>query len=59
VISVSKIITDRLKFISGLENVFFHPNTRKVFKERSQLHKIMADNTWFFGESFTLSVNDK
>jgi hypothetical protein len=19
----------------------------------------MADNTWFFGESFTLSVNDK
>ncbi|EJD8005084.1 type I restriction enzyme HsdR N-terminal domain-containing protein, partial [Salmonella enterica] len=49
----------RLKFISGLENVLFHPNTRKVFKERSQLHKIMADNTWFFGESFTLSVNDK
>lgn len=59
VISVSKIITDRLKFISGLENVLFHQNTRKVFKERSQLHKIMADNTWFFGESFTLSVNDK
>lgn len=59
VISVSKIITDRLKFISGLENVLFHPNTRKVFKERSQLHKIMADNTWFFGESFTLSVSDK
>ncbi|MFP8757742.1 ATP-binding protein [Klebsiella grimontii] len=59
VISVSKIITDRLKFISGLENVLFHPDTKKVFKERSQLHKIMADNTWFFGESFTLSVSDK
>lgn len=59
VISVSKVITDRLKFISGLENVLFNPNTRKIFKERSQLHKIMADNTWFFGESFTLSVSDK
>ncbi|EKK1838482.1 ATP-binding protein [Klebsiella variicola] len=59
VIGVSKIISDRLKFISGLENVLFNKNTRKIFKERSQLHKIMADNTWFFGESFTLSVSDK
>lgn len=59
VISLSKIIADRLKFISGLENVLFTPETKRVFKERSQLHKILADNTWFFGESFTLSVNDK
>ncbi|MEN4524164.1 ATP-binding protein [Pantoea agglomerans] len=59
VINVSKIITDRLKFIAGLESLLFEKESRKVFKERSQLHKIMADNTWFFGESFTLSVNDK
>lgn len=32
---------------------------KKVLKERSQLHKILAENTWIFGDAFALSVNDQ
>jgi len=28
-------------------------------KERSQLHKIIEDNTWLFGEEYNLSVSDR
>ena len=28
-------------------------------RERSQLHKILADNNWMFGEEFALSVSDQ
>lgn len=59
IISAAKTITDRLKFISGFEEVLFHPEKKKVLKERSQLHKILAENTWIFGEEFSLTVNDK
>jgi hypothetical protein len=59
IISASKVITDRLKFISGFEEILFHPEKKKVLKERSQLHKILAENTWIFGDEFSLTVNDK
>lgn len=59
IISASKLVSDRLKFITGLENIVFNKDTRKVLKERSQLHKILAKNTWIFGDSFTLTVDDK
>jgi hypothetical protein len=27
--------------------------------ERSQLHRILADNTWIFGEEFNLTTDDQ
>ncbi|MGZ7118048.1 MAG: ATP-binding protein, partial [Methanobacterium sp.] len=39
IISASTIVSDRLKFISGLETLIFDPESKKYFKERSQLHK--------------------
>ncbi|KII80530.1 ATP-binding protein [Vibrio renipiscarius] len=59
IINASKIISDRLKFIAGLEHIVFDPEKKKVLKERSQLHKILAENTWIFGDAFALSVNDQ
>lgn len=59
VISASKMVTDRLKFISGLELLLFDPDSKKTLKERSQLHKIVAENTWIFGQEFSVSVNDQ
>ena len=60
VISASKIVADRLKFITGLEALLFDPQYKKSLKERSQLHKILADdNTWIIGEEFNLTVNDQ
>jgi hypothetical protein len=59
IINASKVIADRLNFISGLETILFDPEIKKHLLERSQLHKIIADNTWVFGEEYNLSVNDQ
>ena len=32
---------------------------KERLKERSQLHKIIEDNTWLFGEEYNLSVSDR
>lgn len=59
IISASKVVSDRLKFVIGLEEILFHPELKKVLKERTQLHKILAENTWVFGDEFSLTVNDQ
>lgn len=59
IINASKVIADRLNFISGLETILFDPEIKKHLLERSQLHKIIADNTWIFGEEYNLSVSDQ
>ena len=60
VISASKLVADRLKFLTGLEALLFDPEYKSRLKERSQLHRILADNnTWLFGEEFSLTVDDQ
>lgn len=59
IISASKMIGDRLRFIASLEGLLFEVDIKKHLKERSQLHRIVADHTWIFGEEFHLSVDDK
>ena len=60
VISSSRLVADRLKFLSGIEHLLYDPETRRLLKERSQLHRMIADgNTWIFGEEFALTVDDK
>ena len=59
IISAAKIVADRLKFLAGLEQILFEADMKARLKERSQLHKIIEDNTWLFGEEYNLSVSDK
>ena len=59
IISSAKIVADRLKFLTGIEAVLFDPEPKKRLKERSQLHRIVAQNCWMFGEDFMLSVDDQ
>lgn len=59
VINASKMITDRLKFLSGLEFILYDEEAKKALKERSQLHRIIAENTWLFGSEYSLAVDDQ
>lgn len=59
IISSAKIVGDRLKFLTGLEAILFDKEPKKRLKERAQLHRIIAQNTWLFGEEFSLSVDDQ
>lgn len=59
IIGASKIITDRLEFLQGLEALVFDPNLKHKVRERTQLHRILAENAWIFGEQYHLSVDDQ
>lgn len=59
IIKAAKTVANRLKFISGLEEIVFETQSKKNLKERSQLHKILVDNTWIFGEKYNLWVSDQ
>jgi hypothetical protein len=59
VIKASTSVTDRLTFLTALEHMVFEPEIRKVLKERSQLHKILENEVWVFGEHFNLLVSDR
>jgi hypothetical protein len=59
IIAAAKTVADRLKFIDALEQIVFDPEMKARLKERTQLHKILAENTWVFGEEFHLWASDK
>lgn len=59
IISSAKIVADRLKFVVGLDAILFDDEPKKRLKERTQLHRIIAENCWLFGEEFSLSVDDR
>jgi histidine kinase/DNA gyrase B/HSP90-like ATPase len=59
IITASKVVADRLDFLSGLQVLLFEPETRESLLERRQLHRIVADQTWIFGEEFNLAVDDQ
>lgn len=60
VISASRMVADRLGFLTGIEQLLYDPQTRNLLKERSQLHRMISEgNTWIFGEEFALTVDDK
>ena len=54
VIKSSQIITDRLNFIKGLEQLLFDKETKKTLLERDPLHKILERESWIFREDFAL-----
>jgi hypothetical protein len=58
-IVASREIVDRLDFIAALRMLVFDPKSKQQLLERSQLHKILENRTWIFGEEFHLSASDK
>lgn len=59
IINASKVIVDRLDFLAGLQVLLYEAESKRKLLERSQLHHIIADIVWLFGEQFHLSVNDE
>ncbi|MEV5210984.1 ATP-binding protein [Micromonospora sp. NPDC053740] len=59
VIKASTSVSDRLTFLTALQHMVFDPEVRRVLKERSQLHKILENEVWVFGERFNLLVSDR
>ncbi|BDV34119.1 hypothetical protein [Methylocystis iwaonis] len=59
VINAAKAVTDRLDFLKALQILVFDPKSKRQLLERSQLHRILAQETWIFGEQFNLMNDDE
>ncbi len=59
IISAAKAITERLDFLNGLEVLLFDRESKKQLKERTQLHRILENETWIFGEAYALTASDR
>ena len=59
IVTASRRIAGRLEFLAGLEYLLFEPKMKAALKERSQLHKIVRNEPWLFGEEYALAVDDK
>ena len=58
VITAAKKIADRIEFLRGLEILLYKPESTATLLERSQLHRILAGETWVFGEEYNLMGDD-
>lgn len=58
-ISMGREVADRIDFLQGLNALLFDKLTKKQMLERKQLHRILANETWVFGEEWSLTGDDE
>lgn len=58
IIEATNFAIGRLDLLQGLDKLLFEDPYKDNFLERTQLHKLVADNTWIFGEQYSLAVNE-
>ncbi|MDQ3621674.1 MAG: hypothetical protein M3463_04180 [Verrucomicrobiota bacterium] len=58
IISSAQLVADRLNFLRGIEILLFDKDSKEQLLERDELHKILAQETWIFGENFHLTSNE-
>jgi hypothetical protein len=59
IINASKVVADRLEFIQGLRSMLYDSPYRNKLLERKQLQRLVADNTWLFGDEYFLMNDDE
>ena len=59
VIAASRAITNRLDFLMGLQELVMDRELKERLLERRQLHRILVNETWVFGEEFNLTADDE
>ncbi|GAB3089902.1 ATP-binding protein [Nocardioides zeae] len=52
-------VGSRLDFLSGLNTILFDRQIKRRLLERRQLHRILAHETWIFGEEWGLTGDDE
>lgn len=57
-IRLTNLITDRVRFLNGLKSIVNDAAVRQHVLERSHLHKILQNETWIFGEEYSLGASD-
>ncbi|MCX7424592.1 MAG: ATP-binding protein [Planctomycetia bacterium] len=58
IINAANLVLNRLTFLVSLDSLLFG-DFKKTLRERSQLHRILVDELWIFGEQYTIGVDDQ
>lgn len=58
-IQTGRAIGTRMDFLSGLSTILFDRQIKRRMLERRQLHRILAHETWIFGEEWSLTGDDE
>ena len=59
IIWASKVVADRLSFIQGLRSMLFDKPYKDKLLERLHLQRLVAANTWLFGDEYFLMNDDE
>ncbi|MFE1961761.1 ATP-binding protein [Streptomyces sp. NPDC059479] len=58
-IKASTAAANRLDFLAALEHLVFDPEAKGRVRERDELHRLLEDECWVFGEEYGLHVSDR
>lgn len=58
IINAARVVMGRLAFLSGLDPLLFGQFKRELNEPR-QLHRILADEFWLFGEQYAIGVDEE
>lgn len=59
VVHLAKMVSDRLHFLTFFEAVVHLDPFDRVIAERTQLQKLLEQNTWLFGEEYAAGTGDE
>ncbi|GHH32662.1 ATP-binding protein [Lentzea cavernae] len=59
IIRSANLVTNRHKFLAGLEHLLFDPQDSSEVGERDHLHKILERELWIFGEGYHLMSSER
>ncbi|MDR0489277.1 MAG: ATP-binding protein [Propionibacteriaceae bacterium] len=59
IIRATANVSDRFRFLRGLELMIDDPEANKLIRERDHLHKILEHELWVFGEQFNSMISER
>jgi len=59
IISAASEVTRRLDLIAVLRQMIYDPVLSETFREIDQLHPLIRDNAWIFGETWQLTASER
>jgi len=58
IVRASSKVADRLDFLDGLASLLYADDTRKVFREVDQLHPMLVNEPWVFGDEWSECLSE-
>ncbi|MER7449387.1 ATP-binding protein [Nocardia beijingensis] len=58
IIRSAQTVADRADFLSGLSGLLFSDVTRRIFREVDQLHPLLVQEPWVFGDEWSMALSE-